>query len=137
MTTANPATREALSQPWLLAVDPAAQVCPFRAAAALHDGPDIIFVPGEEHVRSAGLGGNWVVTRHALQEEILLDPVRFSSHLSIGFSRLIGENWPLVLSSVKANRSVFACSIQRTPSRQVGGRHCVPSANAACISIRV
>ena len=96
MTTANPATREALSQPWLLAVDPAAQVCPFRAAAALHDGPDIIFVPGEEHVRSAGLGGNWVVTRHALQEEILLDPVRFSSHLSIGFSRLIGENWPLV-----------------------------------------
>ncbi len=47
-------------------------------------------------MRSAGLGGNWVVTRHALQEEILLDSERFSSHLSIGFSRLIGDDWPLV-----------------------------------------
>jgi cytochrome P450 len=47
-------------------------------------------------VRASGLGGNWVVTRHALQEEVLLDPARFSSHLSIGFSRLIGDDWPLV-----------------------------------------
>ncbi|WP_165772152.1 cytochrome P450 [Niveispirillum lacus] len=81
---------------WSLAADPEAAICPFRAAAKLHEGPDIFFVPGEAHVRAAGLGGNWVVTRHALQEEILLDPVRFSSHLSIGFSRLVGDNWPLV-----------------------------------------
>ncbi len=81
---------------WSLATDPDAAICPFQAAAKLHDGPDIFFLPGEAHVRAAGLGGNWVVTRYALQEEILLDPVRFSSHLSIGFSRLVGDSWPLV-----------------------------------------
>ncbi len=88
--------RTTLARPWSLAREPEAAACPFRAAARLHDGPDIIFVPGEPHVRAAGLGGNWVITRHALQEEILLDPVRFSSHLAIGFSRLIGDDWPLV-----------------------------------------
>lgn len=88
--------RTSLARSWSLASEPEAAVCPFHAAAKLHQGPDIIFVPGEPHVRAAGLGGNWVVTRHALQEEILLDPARFSSHLAIGFSRLIGEDWPLV-----------------------------------------
>lgn len=91
MPTSAPPIRD-----WSLASDPDAAICPFRAAAKLHDGPDIFFLPGEAHVRAAGLGGNWVVTRHALQEEILLDPVRFSSHLSIGFSRLVGDDWPLV-----------------------------------------
>lgn len=88
--------RNELAKDWMLGADPDAAVCPFHAAAKLHDGPDIFFKVGEVHVRSAGLGGNWVVTRHALQEEILLDPARFSSHLAIGFSRLIGDNWPLV-----------------------------------------
>lgn len=85
-----------LVRDWSLADDPDAAVCPFRAGAKLHDGPDIFFKGGEAHVRTAGLGGNWVVTRHALQEQVLLDPASFSSHLSIGFSRLIGEDWPLV-----------------------------------------
>lgn len=85
-----------LVRDWSLADDPDAAVCPFRAAAKLHDGPDIFFKRGEAHVRAAGLGGNWVITRHALQEEILLDPARFSSHLSIGFSKLAGDDWPLV-----------------------------------------
>lgn len=88
--------REALARPWSMQDDPDAARCPFRAGAKLHDGPDIFFKRGEAHVRAAGLGGNWVVTRHALQEEILLDPAAFSSHLSIGFSRLIGDDWPLV-----------------------------------------
>ena len=88
--------RAALTRDWALAADPEAALCPFRAGARLHDGPDVFFKPGEGHVRADGLGGNWVVTRHALQEEVLLDPERFSSHLSIGFSRLIGEDWPLV-----------------------------------------
>ncbi len=81
---------------WSLMDDPDAAVCPFRAGAKLHDGPDIFFKRGEGHVRAEGLGGNWVVTRHDLQAEVLLDAAGFSSHLSIGFSRLIGEDWPLV-----------------------------------------
>lgn len=89
-------SRAHLVRDWSLHDDPATGVCPFRAGAKLHDGPDIFFKRGEAHVRSAGLGGNWVVTRHALQEQVLLDPTGFSSHLSIGFSRLIGEDWPLV-----------------------------------------
>ena len=88
--------RAALARPWSMNDDPDAAICPFRAGAKLHDGPDIFFKGGEAHVRASGLGGNWVVTRYALQEEVLLDPARFSSHLSIGFSRLIGEDWPLV-----------------------------------------
>jgi cytochrome P450 len=79
-----------------MAADPDSAVCPFHAGAKLHHGPDVFFKGGEAHVRASGLGGNWVVTRHALQEEVLLDPARFSSHLSIGFSRLIGDDWPLV-----------------------------------------
>ncbi|GLR68600.1 cytochrome P450 [Acidocella aquatica] len=88
--------RITLAREWTLSDDPRASICPFRAAARLHDGPDIFFKTGEVHVRDAGLGGNWVVTRHALQEEILLDPARFSSHLAIGFSKLAGDSWPLV-----------------------------------------
>ena len=90
------AARAALARNWAMGEDPDAAVCPFRAGAKLHDGPDIFFKGGEGHVRASGLGGNWVVTRYALQEEVLLDPARFSSHLSIGFSRLIGDDWPLV-----------------------------------------
>lgn len=90
------ADREALARHWALHEDPDAATCPFHAGAKLHEGPDIFFKAGEAHVRAAGLGGNWVVTRQALQEEILLDPAAFSSHLSIGFSRLIGDDWPLV-----------------------------------------
>lgn len=88
--------RHDLIHEWNMDADPDADVCPFRAGAKLHDGPDVFFKGGEAHVRSAGLGGNWVITRHALQEEVLLDPARFSSHLSIGFSRLVGDDWPLV-----------------------------------------
>jgi cytochrome P450 len=88
--------RAAMVRAWDMQGDPDAAVCPFRAGAKLHDGPDIFFKGGEAHVRAAGLGGNWVITRYAQQEEVLLDPGRFSSHLSIGFSRLIGDDWPLV-----------------------------------------
>jgi cytochrome P450 len=88
--------RANLVRDWAMDADPDAAVCPFRAGAKLHGGPDVFFKVGEGHVRASGLGGNWVVTRHALQEEVLLDPKRFSSHLSIGFSRLIGDDWPLV-----------------------------------------
>ena len=89
-------TREDLARNWSFQNDPEAIQCPFRAGAKLHEGPEIFFKAGEAHVRAEGLGGNWVVTRQALQEEIFLDPARFSSYLSIGFSRLAGDDWPLV-----------------------------------------
>lgn len=88
--------RSELARVWSMADDADSLKCPFRAGAKLHEGPDVFFKLGETHVRSFGLGGNWVVTRHALQEEVLLDPATFSSHLAIGFSRLIGDEWPLV-----------------------------------------
>ena len=88
--------RDQLATDWNLQQDPEAHRCPFHAASKLHSGPDIIFKRGEAHVRSAGLGGNWVVTRQELQAEILRDPDTFSSHLAIGFSRLAADDWPLV-----------------------------------------
>lgn len=89
-------TRESLAMEWDLQSDPAAAQCPFHAASKLLDGPPIQFKRGEHHVRAEGLGGNWVITRQALQAEVLRNPDLFSSHLAIGFSRLIGEDWPLV-----------------------------------------
>lgn len=89
-------TRDSLAMEWDLQPDTAAGECPFRAASKLLEGPPIQFKRGEHHVRAEGLGGNWVITRQALQAEVLRDPELFSSHLAIGFSRLIGESWPLV-----------------------------------------
>ena len=40
--------------------------------------------------------GSWVVTRYELQREVLQDAETFSSDGIAGFSRLIGETWPLV-----------------------------------------
>jgi cytochrome P450 len=85
-----------LIRKWDLSRDPEASVCPFRAAAKLLDGPDVFFNPGERHARAVGLGGNWVVTRQELQREVYQNPEVFSSHLISGFSKLMGEEWPLV-----------------------------------------
>lgn len=52
-------TRAALVREWAMDADPDTAVCPFRAGAKLHDGPDVFFKGGEAHVRAAGLGGNW------------------------------------------------------------------------------
>src|ERR1700722_14695151 len=85
-----------LARKWDISSDPKAATCPFRAAAETLNGPDIFFNPGEEHPRAKGLGGNWVVTRYELQRGVLQNPELFSSHLISGFSRLMGEEWPLV-----------------------------------------
>ena len=81
---------------WDLSKDPDAEICPYRAAAKLHSGPPIFFNPGEDDPRAKGLGGSWVVTRYELQREVLQNAEVFSSYLISGFSRLIGEEWPLV-----------------------------------------
>ena len=81
---------------WNLAADPAAAVCPYHAAAKLLDGPAVFFNPNVDDPRAQGLGGAWVVARYELQREVLQNAEVFSSHLISGFSRLIGEEWPLV-----------------------------------------
>lgn len=82
-------------QEWDLAQDPDAVQCPFHAAKKLHDGPDIFYNLTFD-LRNQGQAGNWVVTRRALQKEILQNPAVFSSHRIAGFSALLGEDWPLV-----------------------------------------
>jgi len=57
----------------------------------MYDGPDIVWA------RSIGLGvGGWVVTRHSLIEEVLLDPVRFSSRDNAGVAAMLGMDWRLI-----------------------------------------
>lgn len=84
-----------LVRTWDIAGDPAATECPYRAAAKLHEGPDIFFNVAEDF-RNAQGGGAWVVTRYELQREVLQDAETFSSHRIAGFSGLLGEDWPLV-----------------------------------------
>ena len=60
----------------------------FVSGARLHDGPDIIYA------RDLGYGEQgWVVTRYSLQEEIFLDPARFSSEGLMDFREMLGVSW--------------------------------------------
>jgi cytochrome P450 len=79
---------------WDLPSDPEAAVDPYRAAAKLHQGPDVFYNTNSQDPRAPN--GYWVVTRYELQREVLQNAEVFSSHLISGFSRLIGEEWPLV-----------------------------------------
>ncbi len=61
---------------------------PFLAASRLHDGPDIIYA------RDASQGRpGWIVTRHALQQDVFVDFEHFSSKGGIGLSELLGVDW--------------------------------------------
>jgi cytochrome P450 len=61
---------------------------PFVAGARLHAGPDVFWA------RDVGFGkACWVVTRHALMQEIFLDPQRFSSEGVMGLNELLGVDW--------------------------------------------
>jgi cytochrome P450 len=63
---------------------------PFLAAARLHEGPDVFWA------RDVGFGRScWVVTRHALMQEIYVDTERFSSHGVMGLNELLGVSWDI------------------------------------------
>ncbi|MGE0387128.1 MAG: cytochrome P450 [Gammaproteobacteria bacterium] len=64
---------------------------PHRAIAWLYHGPEIFYAP---HGRQGG--GTWMLTRAALIREVYQDAERFSSHHNADFSRLLGEDWPLI-----------------------------------------
>ena len=61
---------------------------PFVSGARLHDGPDVIWA------RDVGFGQPaWVLTRYAHQEEVYLDPRRFSSDRIMGLNDMLGVSW--------------------------------------------
>jgi cytochrome P450 len=80
---------------WDPGEDPEAATCPYRAAAKLHEGPDVFFNLVAD-IRNRGRPGSWVVTRYDLQREVLQNAEIFSSKGIAGFSALLGESWPLV-----------------------------------------
>ncbi len=65
---------------------------PFLAISRLHDGPDIIWAAQAGRAKR----GAWLATRHALVQEIFLDPVRFSSLDSSGVQTQLGVDWKLL-----------------------------------------
>jgi len=60
-------------------------------AQAARGLPDVFYSPTARR----GQGG-WIVTRHALQREVLQDGLTFSSRHNADFSTLIGETWPML-----------------------------------------
>ena len=64
---------------------------PFLAVSRLHDGPDMFYARDASQERPG-----WVVTRHALQQEIFLDPAHFSSHGGSGLDKLLGSDFRLI-----------------------------------------
>jgi cytochrome P450 len=63
---------------------------PFLAASRLHAGPDIFWATHESYGKPG-----WVLTRHDLIKEALVDYEHFSSEGGSGISELLGVNWPL------------------------------------------
>lgn len=66
---------------------------PFRGFADfMHEGPDIVWA-----ARNAQFGRpGWVLTRHALLQEVYMDPTRFPARFNRGASDLLGIEMPLI-----------------------------------------
>ena len=64
---------------------------PFLAASRLHHGPDIFWARDASQGRPA-----WVITRHALMQEVLVDYEHFSSRGGAGLCELLGVSWRLI-----------------------------------------
>jgi cytochrome P450 len=70
---------------------PGISTCPHATVAKIHDGPRTIYNVGEPR----GIG-YWMPTRAEDIRAILQNPEVFSSQGVVGFSALIGENWPVI-----------------------------------------
>jgi cytochrome P450 len=64
---------------------------PLAAMDALREGPAITFAP-----RGRRGGPSWMVNNYEMIVEVLQNPEMFSSDRYSGFSRLLGENWPMI-----------------------------------------
>lgn len=72
--------------------DPAAGACPYERVAALTKGPRVLFNPPNFMQAEGG----WVLTRADDIRSVLQQPEIFSSEGIAGFSRIVGESWPLI-----------------------------------------
>lgn len=64
---------------------------PLAAMDALREGPPITFAP-----RGRRGGPSWMVNNYEMIVEVLQNPDMFSSDRYSGFSRLLGEDWPMI-----------------------------------------
>lgn len=71
-------------------MDPA--TCPYEQHAALHDGPRALYMPANFMMPT----GAWIISRVEDIREVFQNPEVFSSDGIAGFSRLVGEAWPLI-----------------------------------------
>ena len=67
---------------------------PFVGIQAVRNRPDIFYCT--EGRIGTNSGGGWVATSAGIITEILRDAQSFSSYAVAGFSRLLGEDWPLI-----------------------------------------
>ncbi len=64
---------------------------PFKAAARLHNGPDIIFAREAAPHRSG-----WIITRHALQSEVFVDYEHFRGERGSGLAQALDKDFRFV-----------------------------------------
>ena len=66
--------------------------CPYTRLAALTDGPRVLFNPPTFMQPN----GSWMLTRADDIRSVFQQPEIFSSEGIAGFSRIVGESWPLI-----------------------------------------
>lgn len=80
---------------WDAGLDPRSKDCPYLAARADGELPDIFYSTAPD-IRNGGRPGAYVVSRYQLQFEVMQNHEIFSSKDITHFSRMLGEDWPLV-----------------------------------------
>ena len=66
--------------------------CPYDQSAALHDGPRALYMPANFMMPT----GAWIISRVEDIRQVFQNPEVFSSDGIAGFSRMVGEAWPLI-----------------------------------------
>ncbi|MEM8936350.1 MAG: cytochrome P450 [Pseudomonadota bacterium] len=70
---------------------PGMDKCPFSAVSKLHDDARVVWTGN-----SMRFGGSWIITHAEDIRYVLSHPDLFSATGQTGFSRLLGEDWPLL-----------------------------------------
>jgi cytochrome P450 len=68
------------------------ETCPYARLAALTKGPRVLFTPPNFFNPT----GSWVITRADDIRSVFQQPEIFSSEGIAGFSRILGQSWPLI-----------------------------------------
>lgn len=80
-----------LVQPFSFIDAPGITACPFAAIKTLHDGPRVFWNPANHR-----FGGSWVLTRAEDIRFVLSRTDLFTNKDETGYSKLLGEDWPLI-----------------------------------------